>query len=759
MSFVYYKFKAAKDYDTCTFDGPSISVFDLKKEIMVQKKLGKGTDFDLAIYNAQTNDEYSDDMYMIPRNSSILVSRNPAARPGKGSAQRYVNGVMPSAAQGSGVRGLRGMPQPAQLPKHTTLTATAPKPTLSAPAPVVDVESMTEEERIQHMLQQQDEQWQQTQEIMATPYQDSMAVVAATVVGIKAADLGTTVLQMGRVVKGAGLDMKEEKGLNGGEIPTALLHLATSVIGHFINQCPTIGNKDFDRPKLKRTTGIPKIFLQKVDDKSAAGGGVMVTQSGELVQAMPNEQAWTKLTAHARNYLGAGDAYEMAPVPDELACGICHKLLRDAVQIPCCGKNYCDECIRHSLLEHENNDLRFKCPNCNSDQTPDNLVPNNDLRQAVEKHLREFAASRAKAMEGAGSGSEGEGGIVGDVGTPEATAVGTPPPAATVPPAGATTNAGAAMTAITKPFTGISRPPTTTKPFTVISRPPTTSLPFKVVGAGGSHSTIVGGGAGSALSKSSAAIDLTSGAATGENGAVADTQVNGNAAGGAQAQADAATPTPAAVKKVNGIITKRPVESVMTKRPVESVITKRSADSVITKRDGNAKRGGEEEGVGAGPHGVGLIPGHGGMDDGFGMEDAEMMDAHSHPDHFPPHMPFLPPHPHARFPEGPGPIPPHMHHPRAFPYPPPDFDPHWGQRGPMMPPPQRPFWDPYGPPPPMYGARRGPPDYYGPPYGGPPGRGGYEGGGRGGYAGGKREREDGGGRWEEGREGKVRRLE
>lgn len=56
MSFVYYKFKAAKDYDTCTFDGPSISVFDLKKEIMAQKKLGKGTDFDLAIYNAQTND-------------------------------------------------------------------------------------------------------------------------------------------------------------------------------------------------------------------------------------------------------------------------------------------------------------------------------------------------------------------------------------------------------------------------------------------------------------------------------------------------------------------------------------------------------------------------------------------------------------------------------------------------------------------------------------------------------------------------------
>ncbi|KAJ3245937.1 hypothetical protein HK104_007928, partial [Borealophlyctis nickersoniae] len=58
---------------------------------------------------------------------------------------------------------------------------------------------------------------------------------------------------------------------------------------HFINACPTIGNKDYDRPKLKRTTGIPKIFLKVVDDKQAAGGGVMVTQNGELVVAQPNE--------------------------------------------------------------------------------------------------------------------------------------------------------------------------------------------------------------------------------------------------------------------------------------------------------------------------------------------------------------------------------------------------------------------------------------------------------------------------------------
>lgn len=58
MSVVYYKFKAAKDqdFDVYTFDGSGTSVFDLKREIIRAKKLGKGTDFDLAIYNSQSNE-------------------------------------------------------------------------------------------------------------------------------------------------------------------------------------------------------------------------------------------------------------------------------------------------------------------------------------------------------------------------------------------------------------------------------------------------------------------------------------------------------------------------------------------------------------------------------------------------------------------------------------------------------------------------------------------------------------------------------
>ena len=53
---VHYKFKSALEYDTVTFDGLHISVRDLKKAILHQKRIGKNTDFDLQVTNAQTKE-------------------------------------------------------------------------------------------------------------------------------------------------------------------------------------------------------------------------------------------------------------------------------------------------------------------------------------------------------------------------------------------------------------------------------------------------------------------------------------------------------------------------------------------------------------------------------------------------------------------------------------------------------------------------------------------------------------------------------
>ena len=55
MSSVHYKFKSSIDYDTVTFDGLHISLADLKKAIMEQKKIGRA-EFDLQVTNAQTSE-------------------------------------------------------------------------------------------------------------------------------------------------------------------------------------------------------------------------------------------------------------------------------------------------------------------------------------------------------------------------------------------------------------------------------------------------------------------------------------------------------------------------------------------------------------------------------------------------------------------------------------------------------------------------------------------------------------------------------
>ncbi|KAJ6701035.1 RETINOBLASTOMA-BINDING PROTEIN 6, partial [Salix koriyanagi] len=74
---VYYKFKSARDYDSISMDGPFISVGTLKEKVFESKHLGRGTDFDLVVTNAQTNEEYLDEAMLIPKNTSVLIRRVP----------------------------------------------------------------------------------------------------------------------------------------------------------------------------------------------------------------------------------------------------------------------------------------------------------------------------------------------------------------------------------------------------------------------------------------------------------------------------------------------------------------------------------------------------------------------------------------------------------------------------------------------------------------------------------------------------------
>lgn len=116
---VHYKFKSALEYDTVTFDGLHISVKDLKKAIIHQKRIGKNTDFDLQVTNAQTKEGkvnsnplkpkkftnylilvYSDENALIPKNTSLVIARIPMVAQTKGKPWEGYGNQGPAGAGG-----------------------------------------------------------------------------------------------------------------------------------------------------------------------------------------------------------------------------------------------------------------------------------------------------------------------------------------------------------------------------------------------------------------------------------------------------------------------------------------------------------------------------------------------------------------------------------------------------------------------------------------------------------------------------------
>ncbi|KAI8065979.1 DWNN domain-containing protein [Thamnidium elegans] len=406
MSSIYYKLRSAKesDYDVFTFDGPGATVFDLKREIIRAKKFGKGTEFDIAIYNAQTEEEYKDDVFVIPRNTSIIVRRLPASRPGKGTAQRYVLGVLPTDGKGPGFA--KGVPPP---PTHTqfnpgrNMVLNAVRPPPAKPTQEVEDEGPkddSEEARIQAMFQQTTDQWGAMQERLAEqqyiPYnaRGGDARRGGRGGGFQGSPGGLTHSQASST--------ENKEGQMPQRVPPATyVCYRCGQKGHYINQCPTNGDKDYDKhPRIKRTTGIPRSFLKVIEEPKdavkAGTGGLMVTPKGDIVVAQADSSSWDKHVAKAATTIGLGvgsagdlmDWYDSIPVPGYLQCGICNGLLREATITPCCGTSFCDECIRVHLMDHD-----FTCVECQQtiQNGLDGIIPNLDVRECVDNYVRRFA--------------------------------------------------------------------------------------------------------------------------------------------------------------------------------------------------------------------------------------------------------------------------------------------------------------------------------------------------------------------------------
>lgn len=380
-SSVFFKFKSQKEPSRVEFDGTGISVFELKREIIIKSGLGDGTDFDLVIYNEDGSEEYDDDTTIIPRSTTIVARRLPPSKPGAGRAARYMSGKMPIHAKNNsrkeqiakinkphdGAHGMNGNAKPEN--------------------------AMTEEEQMKALFAAQSESWSAQQVELANQ---------------------TPVFRSGGNKKGKGND-------NDHEPPPGYVCYRCNETGHWIKNCPTNDNPEFDnKPRVKRTTGIPKSFLKEVEKPTSNNdgnmddtkpGSVMLTAEGKYVTFEPNHKDWEKFQAKTKSSAAAQKAADLGDIEVRergLECSIDQRMFIDPMKTPCCEKTYCNDCITNALIESD-----LACPGCQAENILiDDLKPDTETVEKLAAYLEEKNAAKKECSKSPSVKAEAEDSVV-----------------------------------------------------------------------------------------------------------------------------------------------------------------------------------------------------------------------------------------------------------------------------------------------------------------------------------------------------------
>jgi hypothetical protein len=374
-STILYKFRSGTTFEALPLPGSAARLFDVKKAIVMAKKLDQGSmDFDLSVRNATTNEEYTDESMLLPRGTRVVVQRLPAAK-GHGFLARMARNQYGGGPQG-GMPGQSGVLPPGQVASSgyytiDTSTQDQDEEFVTSSSSAVASSAANEEKELAALR-------------AATDAASSSSAVGASR-GMRPAPAGGF-RSGGPAGSGPQTGQPPRQGGGGGG--------ANFQARQRPNADPELREQEKrDQPK-KRATGIPRTFLNLSAPPAVDGETEGEGDGGNMIQ--PNTMGFAELIkrggGQSGNALNSKKNLDYAlkvtatVVQEFLQCPICGGVVRDALILPWDPemRTTCGACIRDSLAQNG-----FRCPLTGMEGvSPDDLLPNHALRKAAEQFIK-----------------------------------------------------------------------------------------------------------------------------------------------------------------------------------------------------------------------------------------------------------------------------------------------------------------------------------------------------------------------------------
>lgn len=361
-------FREARDsWTKIQFDGAVLSVLDIKRSIMQHENLtGSSETFDLVLTNSQTGEEFREEGFLVPRNSSLVVRKIPSTV--EASSRIRVPPETVTSGDGQTRDPIYGGGRIIGAPQEET------------------------DDSIVNFLAEREKEAASNANIPGIPNpREELAKASFGLAGYR----------------------YNQRFDPGAKPPPGYICHRCQQTGHFIRFCPTNDDPSYNFRRPKPATGIPRSFLKPVEAPTSGAGenaprlllpdatfAVAIPNQRQFIRSLADSGSVTELPSQTNknsppNTLANGGLVqsssvpqqkinEAAPLRDELYCPLCRNPFVNAVMPSCCFATFCDVCIRMFLSASENP----QCPICRSPEcTVDVIKPNIGFQKAVDDYL------------------------------------------------------------------------------------------------------------------------------------------------------------------------------------------------------------------------------------------------------------------------------------------------------------------------------------------------------------------------------------